>query len=111
MAVYDPNVRKGENTLLPGGVQVATDVLTATTGTQVAVVMTEWSDIVESDWAALSRGMASPKFVFDGRNALDPLIMRVAGFEYVGVGRGAMPQDVARNWRNHKRTEDPECQR
>ena len=96
MAVYDPNVRKGENTLLPGGVQVATDVLTATTGTQVAVVMTEWSDIVEADWAALSRGMASPKFVFDGRNALDPLIMRAVGFEYVGVGRGVMPQDVTR---------------
>ena len=111
LAVYDPNVRNGENTLLPGGVQVATDVLTATTGSQAAVVMTEWQEIVELDWAALSRGMASPKFVFDGRSALDPLIMRVAGFEYVGVGRGAMPQDVTRNWRNHKGTEDPECQR
>ena len=96
LAVYDPNVRNGENTLLLGGVQVATDVLTATTGTQVAVVMTEWSEIVEADWAALSRGMASPKFVFDGRNALDPSIMRAAGFEYVGVGRGVMPQDVTR---------------
>ena len=96
MAVYDSNVRNGENTLLLGGVQVATDVLTATTGTQVAVVMTEWSEIVEADWAALSRGMASPKFVFDCRNALDPLIMRAVGFEYVGVGRGVMPQDVTR---------------
>ena len=93
LPVYDPNVRNGENTLIPGGVQVATDVLTATTGTQVAVVMTEWSEIVEADWAALSRGMASPKFVFDGRNALDPLIMRAAGFEYVGVGRAAAPKE------------------
>ena len=111
LAVYDPNIRNGENTLLPDGVQVATDVLTATTGTQAAVVMTEWSEIVEAVWAAISCNMATPRFLFDGRNALDPLIMRVAGFEYVGVGRGVMPQDVARNWRNHKRTEGPECQR
>ena len=111
LAVYDPNVRNDENALHPDGVQVAADVLTATTGTQAAVVMTEWREIAEADWAAISRNMLPPRFVFDGRNALDPLIMRVAGFEYVGVGRGVMPQDVASNWRNYKRTEDPECQR
>ena len=111
MAVYDPNGRNGENTLLPDGVQVATDVLTATTGTQAAVVMTEWSEIVEADWAAISCNMATPRFLFDGRNALDPMTMRAAGLEYIGVGRGMMPQDVTRNSRYHKRTENPECQR
>ena len=97
LAVYDPNVRNGENTLLPDGVQVATDVLTATTRSQVAVVMTEWREIVEADWAAISCNMFPPRFVFDGKNALDPMTVRAAGFEYVGVGRGVMPQDVTRN--------------
>ena len=96
LAVYDPNVRNGENTILPDGVQVATDVLTATTGSQAAVVMTEWSEIARADWAAVSNNMLPPGFVFDGRNALDPMTMRAAGFDYVGVGRGVMPQDVTR---------------
>ncbi len=88
LTVYDPSVRSGKNALLPDGMRVAKDVLTATAGSQAAVVMTEWSESVEADWAADSRNMASPKFVFDGRNALDPVTMRAAGFEYVGVGRG-----------------------
>ena len=92
LTVYDPSVRDGENALLPDGVQFDADVLTATAGTHAAVVMTEWNEIVEADWAAVSRNMASPKFIFDGRNALDPMKMRAAGFEYVGVGRGIDPR-------------------
>ena len=95
LTVYDPCVRSGKNALLPDGVRVATDVLTDTAGSQAAVVMTEWPEIAEADWAAVSRTMASPKFVFDGRNALDPMTMKTAGFEYVGVGRGGMPEDIS----------------
>ena len=91
LTVYDPKVRDSENALLPDGVRVAKNVLTAITGTQAAVVMAEWSEIVEADWAAVSGNMLPPRFVFDGRNALNPMNMRAAGFEYVGVGRGAMP--------------------
>ena len=92
LTAYDPKVRSGENGLLPDGVRVATDVLTATKGKRAAVVMTEWSEIAEADWAAVSCSMAPPRFIFDGRNALDPVTMRTAGFEYVGVGRGADPK-------------------
>ncbi len=92
LAIYDPSVGDGEKSLLPDGVRVAADIFTATTGTQAAVVVTEWSEIVDADWAAISRNMLPPRFVFDGRNALDPMTMRAAGFEYVCVGRGAMPQ-------------------
>ena len=93
LTAYDPNVRNDENALLPDGVQVAADVLTATTRTRAAVVMTEWSEIAEADWAAVSRNMAPPRFVFDGRNALDPMTMMTAGFEYVGVGRASAPKE------------------
>ena len=94
LTVYDPKVRGGEYALLPDGVRVAKDVLAATTDTQAAVVMTEWGEIVEADWATVSRNMIPPSFVFDGRNALDPMTMRAAGFDYVGVGRGAMPEHI-----------------
>ena len=93
LTVYDPKVKDGENALLPDGVRVATDVLTATTGTWAAVVMTEWSEIDEADWAAVSRHMSPPRFIFDGRNTLNPMTMRTAGFEYLGVGHGAEPKE------------------
>lgn len=95
LAVYDTSVRKGEFTLLPDGVRVATDVVSATSGMQAAVVMTEWKEIVEADWGAVSRGMAPPRFIFDGRNALNPQSIRSIGFEYVAIGRGSTPQDIA----------------
>ena len=94
LTAYDPSVRDGKNASLPGVVRVAADVLTAATGSQAAVVMTEWGEIVEADWAAVSRNMASPKFIFDGRNALDQVIIRAAGLEYVGIGRASAPKET-----------------
>ena len=109
LTAYDPSVRNGENPLLPDGVHVATDVLTATTETEAAVVMTEWSEIAKVDWAAVNRNMAPPRFVFDGRNTLDPVAMRTEGFEYVDVGRGAEPKDSGCGWRKVTRTGNTEC--
>ena len=40
------------------------------------------------DWAALGGTMRRRVFV-DGRNMLDPAVMRAAGFTYEGIGRGA----------------------
>ena len=91
VTAYDPNLRDGRNASLPVATRIAPDVFTATDSTQAAVVMTEWKDIVEADWAAVGRRMVDPKFVFDGRNALDLQGMRSMGFEYVGVGRGSIP--------------------
>ena len=93
LSVYDPSVRNCENASLPDVVRVATDVLTATTGSQAAMVMTEWKEIIEADWAAVSRHMAPPRFIFDGRNALDAMTVRAAGFEYVGAGRASSPME------------------
>ena len=108
LAVNDPSVRNGDSALLPDTARVAADVISATIGAQAAVVMTEWGKIAEADWAAISRNMAPPRFIFDGRNALNPMIMRAAGFEYVGVGRGAMPEHIPCGCRNQERTESPE---
>ena len=92
LAVYDPGIGTGDCMLLPDGVRIATDVVSATSGMQAAALMTEWKEIFEANWLAVSRGMVPPKFIFDGRNALDPTTMRAAGLEYVGVARGSIPQ-------------------
>ena len=72
---------------LHGVEQVAT-VDDAVRGADAAVLVTEWPELADVDWAAVAAGMRTPFFV-DGRNMLDPETMRAAGFTYDGVGRAA----------------------
>ena len=41
--------------------------------------------------------MRSPRFLFDGRNALDPDLMSRFGFDYTGVGRGNVEPSTIRS--------------
>ena len=72
---------------LHGVEQVAT-VDHAVRGADAAVLVTEWPELADVDWAAVAAGMRTPFFV-DGRNMLDPETMRAAGFTYDGIGRAA----------------------
>jgi UDPglucose 6-dehydrogenase len=51
-----------------------------------AIVVTEWPQLKDVDWAAARDAMRNP-LVFDGRNLLDPKTMRDTGFTYMSVGR------------------------
>ena len=73
--------------VLPSSVEMAGGVEEAANRAQALVLMTEWGQIVGADWQAVARCMRPPRYVFDGRNALDPVEMDRLGFEYVGVGR------------------------
>ena len=98
LTAYDPGVKNDDKTVLPEEMRVAPDIFAATRQAQGAVVMTEWNEIVEADWSAVSQVMSPPRFIFDGRNALDPEAMRKAGFEYVGVGRGSQIYHLDVRW-------------
>ena len=89
---YDPRATATARTLLPEGVAMADSVAEAARGAQALALMTEWPEIVESNWEEVARLVAPPRILFDGRNALDPQAMDALGFDYVGVGRGvALP--------------------
>jgi UDPglucose 6-dehydrogenase len=51
-----------------------------------AVLVTEWSELADLDWAEAARTMRNALLV-DGRNMLDPDDLRAAGFVYEGIGR------------------------
>jgi UDPglucose 6-dehydrogenase len=70
------------------GVTQVDSVAEAVAGADAAVLVTEWAQLVDVDWAALRPTMETPVFV-DGRNMLDPAAMRSAGYIYEGVGRAA----------------------
>ena len=48
--------------------------------------MTEWPELADLDWAAAAQRMRNPLLV-DGRNMLDPAMLRAAGFTVEGIGR------------------------
>ena len=64
---------------------MADSALEALEGADAAVLVTEWREFAELDWAEAAERMARPLIV-DGRNFLDPDALRAAGFEYEGIG-------------------------
>ena len=50
------------------------------------MLVTEWPQLADVDWASLAATMRSAVFV-DGRNMLDPEAMREAGYRYAAIGR------------------------
>ncbi|AAT88367.1 UDP-glucose 6-dehydrogenase [Leifsonia xyli subsp. xyli] len=58
----------------------------AVAGADVVVLITEWPEFTGLDPAELGELVAHRR-VIDGRNALDPVAWRAAGWEYRGLGR------------------------
>jgi UDPglucose 6-dehydrogenase len=75
------------NAVLPRAT-ICADPLEALDGADAAVLVTEWSQLAELDWAEAATRMRNPLLI-DGRNMLDPVLMREAGFTYEGIGRAA----------------------
>ena len=68
------------------GVDIAGSALAALEGADAAVVVTEWPELRELDWAEAG-GRMRGKLLVDGRNALDGDELRALGFTYEGIGR------------------------
>jgi UDPglucose 6-dehydrogenase len=84
--VYDPVALDNAGELL-GGARICESALDALDGADAAVLVTEWGEFAELDWAgAVHDRMARPVIV-DGRNFLDREALRAAGFTYEGIGR------------------------
>jgi UDPglucose 6-dehydrogenase len=85
VVAYDP-VAEEQARKLVTGIDFAGSPHEAVTGADAVVLVTEWSELVELDWAAVAKQMAG-SLVIDGRNALDPHAIRAAGLTYEGIGR------------------------
>ncbi len=85
VVAYDPVAAEAARDLLDG-VELRDSALAALEGADAAVLVTEWGEFAELDWADAASRMARPLMV-DGRNFLDPEKLQAAGFEYEGIGR------------------------
>jgi UDPglucose 6-dehydrogenase len=75
------------------GVQFCATPLEAVLGADAAVIVTEWPHLAELASEEVRAAMRHP-LIIDGRNLLDPDVVRAAGFAYEGVGRAVSPLDV-----------------
>jgi len=85
VVAYDPVASKRAGELL-SSVELVGSAVEALEGADAAVLVTEWGEFAELDWAAAAERMTRPLIV-DGRNFLDPEALVKAGFEYEGIGQ------------------------
>jgi UDPglucose 6-dehydrogenase len=85
VVAYDPVASERAGELL-GAVELTGSAMEALDGADAAVLVTEWGEFAELDWADVARRMARPLIV-DGRNFLDAEKVVAAGFEYEGIGK------------------------
>ncbi len=85
VAAYDPVAEQEARKLMPG-VEFADSALGAVEGADAVILVTEWPEFSELDWAAVRERMAGSLLV-DGRNFADREAVIAAGFDYEGIGR------------------------
>ena len=82
---YDP-VAENEARKLMVGVEFADSALDALAGADACIIVTEWPEFAELDWAAAADAMTG-RVVIDGRNFVDAEAVVASGFAYEGIGR------------------------
>jgi UDPglucose 6-dehydrogenase len=85
VVAYDPVATERAAELLDS-VEMAGSALEALEGADAAVLVTEWREFAELDWAEAAARMAR-SLIVDGRNFLDPAKLVGAGFQYEGIGK------------------------
>ena len=86
VSAFDPIAEEAAAPLLKG-VEMASSAIEAIAGADAVVLVTEWSEFLEIDWATAGKAMRG-NVVVDGRNHLDGEELRGLGLVYEGVGRG-----------------------
>jgi UDPglucose 6-dehydrogenase len=83
---YDPVAMEIAAGLLPD-VEMCPDPYTMAEGCDALMLVTEWNEFKQLDFARLREHMRQPVMV-DGRNLYEPEKMGALGFLYRGIGRG-----------------------
>ncbi|MEA2348266.1 MAG: UDPglucose 6-dehydrogenase [Thermoleophilaceae bacterium] len=83
---YDPVALERASELL-GATRACDSAMEAIEGADAIVLVTEWPEFLDLDWAGEVLSRMAGSVVIDGRNFLDGEALKAAGFTYEGVGR------------------------
>lgn len=92
VVAFDPVAAERARAVLPAAVEIADSMLTAVTGADALVIVTEWPEFRAVLDADVRAAMRRPLIV-DGRNLLDPDAAVAAGFTYLSIGRAERDPD------------------
>jgi UDPglucose 6-dehydrogenase len=93
LTAYDPALCH-EQPDLSDLADLTDDPVRAAEGAAACVVLTEWPQLRDLDWAAIAAHMAGHQ-VHDFRNLLDPDRLARAGLSWQGIGRASAPARAA----------------
>ena len=82
---FDPKAKETAAAVLKN-VDFKNDAYEVCEEADLLIVLTEWNEFKELDFARIKNKMKSPNII-DGRNLYDPEQMKSAGFNYLGIGR------------------------
>jgi UDPglucose 6-dehydrogenase len=68
--------------------QFASDPISALNQAHAMVVLTEWDEFRDLDFATIYQNMLKPAFAFDGRNILPREHLVALGFSLYCIGQG-----------------------
>jgi UDPglucose 6-dehydrogenase len=83
---YDPEAMHVARGIFGSKITYAENSYAALTGADALVIVTEWNEFREPDFARMRKLMRTPA-IFDGRNLYKPDQIRAHGFNYVSIGR------------------------
>jgi UDPglucose 6-dehydrogenase len=83
---YDPEAMKVARGIFDSKITYAENGYAALTGADALVIVTEWNEFREPDFARMRKLMRNP-VIFDGRNIYNPEQIRGQGFTYYSMGR------------------------
>ena len=98
--IHDPVALSNAEEML-NGARLCESAEDALDGADAAVLVTEWPQFRELDWAGEIKDRMRNPLVVDGRNFLDDEALRAAGFTYEGIGRAsasAVEANPCRPW-------------
>ncbi|MDJ0902002.1 MAG: UDP-glucose/GDP-mannose dehydrogenase family protein [Xenococcus sp. MO_188.B8] len=83
---YDPIVSQSGLSHGLSGVIIEGNAEMLADGCDALVLVTDWQEFVKLNYQKMATLMTHP-VIIDGRNCLDPKVLKEAGFHYLGVGR------------------------
>ena len=93
VAVHDPAAMDEARLRLGMRVRYGSDSMDAARGADAVVIATEWKEYSKVSFEHLRALMRHP-IIIDGRNLLNPQVVRELGFDYFSLGRGGPPRVV-----------------
>jgi UDPglucose 6-dehydrogenase len=83
---YDPEAQRVARGIFGNKITYAAKSYDALKGADALLIVTEWHEFREPDFARMRKLMRSP-LIFDGRNIYEPQQMKAHGFTYRSIGR------------------------